>query len=124
MINDKNELLEKTLFDFTESDDPMNWIEQSDTVREVGMSKAIFTRQKTQVFQRGIIFFLLNPQPNGAGFAGVRILRNFNLSEYQNLQMNVRGQGENINYKVILRHKGLDNEPNPTYEQYFTVYHL
>lgn len=85
------------------------------------MSKAVFVKQNTKVFQRGIVFFVLNPQPNGAGFAGVRILKHFNLSSFGNISLKLRAQGENFNYKIILRHKGLNDEPNPTYEQYFNV---
>ena len=36
------------------------------------MSKAGFTLQKSRIFQRAVLFALLNPQPNGAGFAGVK----------------------------------------------------
>ena len=40
--------------------------------REPGKSKASFVLQKSRLFQRAIFFALLNPQPNGAGFAGVK----------------------------------------------------
>lgn len=98
-----------------------NWTEQSDTVRAVGRSKAVITLDKNTEFQRGVFFTLLNPQTNGAAFAGVRIPTNFNLTGYNNIDINCRGQGENKGYKVVLRHKGQDNEPYPTYEQFFTV---
>lgn len=63
----------KMLFDFTKMKALDQWVESSDTVREVGMSKASLVIQKTQVFQRAVFFTLLNPQPNGAGFAGMSI---------------------------------------------------
>ena len=49
--------------------------EYSDTVRGAGMSKATLTLQSLTkdiigVEQRAVFFALLNPQPNGAGFAG------------------------------------------------------
>lgn len=110
-----------TLFDFTKLDNVSNWTEQSDTVRTVGKSKAVITLQKTQEFQRGIFFTLLNPQPNGAGFAGVRTETHLNLTGLTNIDIDCRGQGEVEGYKVVLRHRGQDNEPHPTYEQFFTV---
>ncbi|XP_068083296.1 uncharacterized protein [Anabrus simplex] len=112
---------EKMLFDFTRLHSVDNWVEQSDTVRTVGMSKAVMVLQKTQVFQRAIFFTLLNPQPNGAGFAGVRTPVSLDLHSYKNISLLARGQGNNSGYKVVLRHKGLDEEPNPTYEQFFTA---
>ena len=67
----------KTIFNFNSEtefseEDASSWWESSDTVRTPGMSKASFVLQKSRVFQRAIFFALLNPQPNGAGFAGVK----------------------------------------------------
>uniref|UniRef100_A0A8D8UXU7 NADH:ubiquinone oxidoreductase intermediate-associated protein 30 domain-containing protein n=1 Tax=Cacopsylla melanoneura TaxID=428564 RepID=A0A8D8UXU7_9HEMI len=107
------------LFDFTKLPHLDNWTEESDTVREVGKSKAVFTLQKTRLFQRGIFFTLLNPQDNGAGFAGARTNVQLNLSQYDKLVLYGRAQGSNAGYKVVLRHNGLNDEPNPTYEQIF-----
>ena len=110
-----------TLFDFKTLKNVDNWIEISDTVRTVGKSKATLVLQQTQVFQRAVFFTLLNPQPNGAGFAGVRTLTNLNLSSLKNIEINCRGQGENEHYKVVLRHNGLHSNEDITYEQFFTV---
>lgn len=85
------------------------------------MSKAVLTLQKTQLFQRGIFFTLLNPQPNGAGFAGVRIPVNWDLSEYNNIEIKCRAQGHNEHYKLVLRHKGLAANEDISYEQTFDV---
>lgn len=112
---------ELTLFDFTTNDTTEGWTELSDTVREVGMSKATLQIQKTRVFRRAIFFTLLNPQPNGAGFAGMRKLISLNLNQYDNILLRIRAQGQNINYKIVLRHKNQNDEPHPTYEQFFTV---
>ncbi|EFN64622.1 hypothetical protein EAG_03774 [Camponotus floridanus] len=60
------------LFDFTNVQSLDDWREVSDTVRTVGKSKAVLTLQTSQLFQRAVFFTLLNPQPNGAGFAGIR----------------------------------------------------
>lgn len=85
------------------------------------MSKAVLTLQKTQLFQRGVFFTLLNPQPNGAGFAGVRMPVTWDLSEYANIEIKCRAQGNNEHYKVVLRHKGLASNDDTSYEQTFDV---
>ncbi|XP_043503480.1 uncharacterized protein LOC122525016 [Polistes fuscatus] len=108
-----------TLFDFTRMDNVDDWQEISDTVRTVGKSKATLVLQKTQIFQRAVFFTLLNPQPNGAGFAGVRTPTNLNLKDFQNIDITCRGQGKNNHYKVVLRHNGLDSNKDLTYEQFF-----
>lgn len=109
------------LFDFTTMSDLDEWTEQSDTVREVGMSKAVIVLQRTQQFQRAVVFTLLNPQPNGAGFAGVRTNTQFDLSNYSKIQVHLRGQGQNSGYKIVLRHKMQNDEPFPSWEQMFQV---
>ena len=60
------------LFDFTtcSQSDIDAWREVSDTVRKPGMSKAVLALQTTRVYQRAVMFAVINPQPNGAGFAG------------------------------------------------------
>ncbi|XP_043672444.1 uncharacterized protein LOC122631170 [Vespula pensylvanica] len=110
-----------TLFDFTRMDNMNDWQEISDTVRTVGKSKATLVLQKTQVFQRAIFFTLLNPQPNGAGFAGVRTRVNLNLTDFETIVITCRGQGKNNHYKAVLRHKGLDSNKDLSYEQFFQV---
>jgi len=109
------------LFDFTTANNVNDWVEISDTVREVGMSKAVITLQKTQLFQRAIFFTLLNPQPNGAGFAGVETRTDFNLTDYDNIEITCRAQGNNNNYKIILRDPKMSEDPHITYEQFFSV---
>ncbi|XP_066587910.1 uncharacterized protein [Prorops nasuta] len=107
------------LFDFTTVEEVDNWRELSDTVRTVGKSKAVLSLQRTEIFQRAIFFSLLNPQPNGAGFAGVRTPVNLNLSKFTNIEIKCRGQGQNSHYKVVLRHKGQNSNNDHTYEQFF-----
>ena len=41
-------------------------------MREVGKSKATLVAQQTQLFTRAVLFAVLNPQENGACFAGMR----------------------------------------------------
>lgn len=108
------------LFDFTVADaDTSGWVEMSDTRREVGMSKAVFPIQKTQVYQRAVFFALLNPQPSGAGFAGVDTEVKFNLSQCTTLDLRLRAGGEYSAFKVILYHKSEEVAVNYSYEQFF-----
>lgn len=109
------------LFDFTNVQSVDDWREVSDTVRTVGKSKAVLTLQTSQLFQRAVFFTLLNPQPNGAGFAGVRKLTNLDLSGYKNIEITCRGQGQNSHYKVSLGHRGKNSDEDLSYEQFFTV---
>ncbi|XP_026756880.2 uncharacterized protein LOC113516635 isoform X2 [Galleria mellonella] len=110
---------EKYLFDFTKNDDVEAWEEQSDTVRDVGMSKGVIVIHKNKGFRRAIFFALLNPQQNGAGFAGIRAIQTYNLQGHTKLQIRCRGQGQYNGFKVVLRHKGLNEEPSYSFEQYF-----
>ncbi|VVC92280.1 uncharacterized protein LOC126972737 isoform X1 [Leptidea sinapis] len=107
------------IFDFTKGDDVYGWTEQSDTVRSVGMSKAVFVLHENTEFRRAIFFALLNPQSNGAGFAGIRAQQFYDLTGHSKLQILCRGQGQYNGFKIVLRHKGLNDEPNYSFEQYF-----
>lgn len=109
------------LFDFTNVQSLDDWREVSDTVRTVGKSKAVLTLQTSQLFQRVVFFTLLNPQPNGAGFAGIRKPVNFDLSRFKNIEIVCRGQGQNNHYKINLKHRGQNSNEDLSYEQFFTV---
>merc|ERR1712032_1307451 len=83
--------LEKMLSDFTDpalfgEEQAASWWESSDTVRSAGMSKAVFSLQRSVRFQRAVLFAMINPQPNGAGFAGVK--SNVNFSSEVHLHVN------------------------------------
>ncbi|XP_020282950.1 uncharacterized protein LOC109854355 [Pseudomyrmex gracilis] len=109
------------LFDFTNAQSVDDWREMSDTVRTVGKSKAALTLQTSQLFQRAVFFTLLNPQSNGAGFAGVRKMTNLDLSGFKNIEITCRAQGQNNHYKICLRHRGQNSDVDFSYEQFFTV---
>lgn len=83
------------------------------------MSKATIVLHENKDFRRAILFALLNPQANGAGFAGIRAIGRYNLSGKNKLQIHCRGQGQYSGFKVVLRHKGLNEEPSYSFEQYF-----
>lgn len=109
------------LFDFTKIESVDNWFEVSDTVRRGGSSKAVLSLQKTQLFQNAIFFTVLNPlQPQHAGFAGVKTVVDLNLTEYKNISIRCKAQGQNEHYKIVLNHKGHDVNAI-TYEQFFHV---
>lgn len=106
------------------------WFESSDTVRQPGMSKATLTLQKLNkefigVDQRAIFFALLNPQPNGAGFAGMKRWLNqidftdvTTTSENQGVRLICRAQGL-THWKVIFYHNMENVDPKVTYESFF-----
>ena len=98
-----NENPSTMLFDFTVLPNLENWVESSDTVREVGMSKASLVLQITQKYQRAILFTLLNPQPTGACFAGFRSPTDFDSSKYKAVQLRLKGvKGDLWRYKILL----------------------
>ena len=108
------------LFDFTNPDsDTDGWTESSDTVRQPGKSKATLVIQDAQLFRRAIFFALLNPQPNGAGFAGVNRQTSFNLEQFSTLDLKLRAQGQFTQFKIVLRHHGQAGDSAPAYEQFF-----
>lgn len=95
-------------------------------MRTVGKSKATLVLQTTDLFQNAVFFTLLQPQPNGAGFAGVRIPVTLDLSDYRKIAIRCRSVGENSRYKIVLRHNGQISNSDTTYEHIFTVkiFHL
>ncbi|XP_050435418.1 uncharacterized protein LOC126842444 isoform X2 [Adelges cooleyi] len=112
-----------TLFDFGNVRDlSKDWSELSDTVRAEGKSKASFDVYKTSKAQSAILFTLVNPQPNGAGFCGVRTTRQqLNLNGYDYIHFVCRPKGNATRYKIVLRHNNENNEPHPSFEQQFQV---
>ncbi|XP_076058141.1 uncharacterized protein LOC143035088 [Oratosquilla oratoria] len=109
------------LYDFRSLVNLNNWEESSDTVRVPGKSKAVFELQKARTFQRAIFFALLNPQPNGAGFAGYKTAEKWDLTGYHGLEMRARRQGAITHYKVVLRDQGLGPDESYSYEYIFEM---
>lgn len=92
------------LFNFT-SGDLGSWKEISDIVRKPGMSKGVLSLQRTRVYQRAVMFAMINPQPNGAGFAGVQTTIPSSAASHASstgLRLKVRGQGQLKYWKVVL----------------------
>ena len=90
------------------------------------MSKASFTLQKSRLFQRAVFFALLNPQPNGAGFAGVKTNLSLELEqtgvEGEGLMLQLRSQGDLEVWKVVMTNSEFSGQTAPyTYEAKFRV---
>lgn len=87
-------------------------------MRQVGKSKAVLSLQETALFKRAVLFTLLNPQKNGACFAGMRKVAPLNLENYKSINLKIRGQGQFKGYKVVLRQPG----GNYSFCNFFEVY--
>ena len=112
---------QRTLFNFTTLSSLAGWTESSDgTAREAGMSTGAFKLQRTALFQRAVLFSLLNPQPSGAGFVGYYQDGHWDLSAFQRLRLRARAQGQAFNYKVFLGHHGQSIQEG-SYESYFEM---
>ncbi|XP_043190422.1 uncharacterized protein LOC122364268 [Amphibalanus amphitrite] len=114
---------ERVLWNFTVPGATVDgWTESSDgTARQAGMSTGALKLQKTARFQRAVMFSLLNPQPNGAGFVGFVTTGNWDLSQFSAIRLRARAQGENFHYKVYLKHHGEGASVGGSYESYFEM---
>jgi hypothetical protein len=100
------------------------WWESSDTVRRPGKSKAVFTTINTQMGQHAMLFVSLDPQPNGACFAGVKHKLTQPLGDATGVLLRVRAKGELAYWKVVLTVKGSPaphDSNNPTYQALFRL---
>lgn len=66
------------------------------------------------------MFSMLNPQPNGAGFVGFGNHDGWDLSRFSGIELRVRGQGDNLIYKVNFKHKG-QGDGTVSYEAFYEV---
>ena len=107
--------------DFTTMENVDSWYEQSDTVRVPGKSKASLVLQKTQIFQRGIFFVLLNPQLDGSCFAMMKIDGNFDLSGYKGFQLLFKSQSASLQKWKISMETNASKDRFSNYEQQFEV---
>ena len=89
------------------------------------MSKAAFTLQKSRLFQRAVFFALLNPQPNGAGFAGIKTNLTLDLDKTgvaEGLLLQLGAQGNLEFWKVVMTNSEFSGQTAPyTYEAKFRV---
>lgn len=114
---------DRVLWNFTAAGaNVSDWTESSDgTARAAGMSTGAFKLQKTARFQRAVLFSLLNPQPNGAGFVGFYAEGHWDLSQFKAIKLRARAQGENYRYKVYLKQHGDSSAGGGAYEAYFEM---
>ena len=110
------------LFDFRTLNTVEDWYEVSDTVRTQGSSKANIVLQKTQIFQRAIFFSLLNPLPNGACFAGMKVRKEeFDFTGYSGLLMQCRAQSKNQNSWELVLETNSSNDRFSSYSAFLQV---
>ena len=117
--NDEGPLV---LFNFNQQDDVADWVEISDTTRSVGKSKAVMTIVESEAVRRAIFFALLNPQPDGACFAGMRKFYDApqDWSEYVYIVLNkARNQGENTQYKFVVQDNSSLSNSSLVFEGFF-----
>lgn len=110
------------LYNFTADSSIDTFTECSDTVRSVGMSKAVFSLIESETVRHAVLLTLLNPQPDGACFAGVntRISQNINnWANYAAISINIRGQGQYSDFKVVLQDYKSETNSSLAFEQHF-----
>lgn len=98
-------------------------MENSDTKKSAGSSKAAFVIQKSKLRQRAILFTVLNPNSdgkNGTCFAGFSCNLNSDLSSFTHIAIKCRGQGVNAKYKMLLNHDNIGKDAI-VYGQIFSV---
>ncbi|KAK4469788.1 hypothetical protein MN116_007304 [Schistosoma mekongi] len=116
-----NKPIGSILFNFTDPQIKLDkWIEVSDTVREEGRSKAVLVPHIAFNYRSAIFFYLLNPQPNGACFAGVDyLLDNWDLSQYKGISIDLHRQGGVSSFKLIFYDNCSDIFICQSYESFF-----
>ncbi|CAH8530255.1 unnamed protein product [Schistosoma turkestanicum] len=116
-----NQPTSSLLFNFTDSQTTLEkWIEVSDTVRPEGRSKATLVQHIGFNYRSALFFYLLNPQPSGACFAGVDyVLDTWNLSNYTGIMIDLHRQGQNSNFKLIFYGDCSEIFTCPSYESFF-----
>lgn len=107
------------LFSFTNTSDLSNWEEFSDTIWQVGLSRAKFGYLNSI---DGTVHFetMLIPQPNGACFCSYRTHVRFNLEGCDYIDFVCIAQGCAKVYKIILGHED-EKYSNILFEQNFFV---
>ncbi|VDP50968.1 unnamed protein product [Schistosoma curassoni] len=79
-----------------------NWIGVSDTFRVERWSIAGLKRRIVYNNQSAILYYQINSQPDGSGFAGVHYkLNNWNLSNFTGVIIEIRTHGRNPKLKLI-----------------------
>jgi hypothetical protein len=110
------------LFDFTQpvADSVASFKEVSDTARAVGMSKAVISIVESETVRHAVFMTLLNPQSDGACFAGVESdLSTSDWSAFQQMELNFRAQGQYDIFKVVLQDEESSTNSSLAFENLF-----
>ncbi|CAH8531301.1 hypothetical protein MS3_00007092 [Schistosoma haematobium] len=107
-----------TLFNFTEHGTSL--FEVSDTFGVEGRSIAALVPHTAYNNQSAILYYKINPQPDGSGFAGVHHkFNNWNLSNYTGVIIEIRTHGRNPNMKLIFYGNCSEILTCQSYESFF-----
>ncbi|RTG82322.1 uncharacterized protein DC041_0011970, partial [Schistosoma bovis] len=111
-----------TLFNFTDPESSLfvDWIGVSDTFGAGGPSIAVLVRHTVYNNQSAILYYEINPQPDGSSFAGVHYkLNNWNLSNYTGVIIAIRTHHRNPNMKLIFYGNCSELLTCQSYESFF-----
>ncbi|CAH8522294.1 unnamed protein product [Schistosoma guineensis] len=107
-----------TLFNFSAHGTSL--FEVSDTFRVEGRSIAALVPHTAYNNQSAVFFYLLNPQPDGSGFAGFHHkFNNWNLSNYTGVIIEIHTHGRNPNMKLIFYGNCSEIHTCHSYESFF-----
>nr|CAI5837057.1 unnamed protein product [Callosobruchus analis] len=82
-----------------------------------GVSKAVLVPHNGIDSNRAILFTLLEPQSDGAAFAGVRRVDNFDFTGHQEISLKLRNWGAYTGYQLVLKNSQESN--TVSYASYF-----
>ncbi|VDO90496.1 unnamed protein product [Schistosoma curassoni] len=107
-----------TLFNFLEQGTSL--FEVSDTFRVEGRSIAALVPHTACNYQSAILYYVINPQPDVSGFAGVHHkFNNWNLSNYTGVIIEIRTHDRNPNMKLIFYGNCSEIRNCQSYESFF-----
>ncbi|VEN46043.1 unnamed protein product [Callosobruchus maculatus] len=82
-----------------------------------GVSKAVLVPHNGPNSKGAVLFTLLEPQTDGAAFAGVRRVANFDFSGHQEIRLRLKNRGEYTGYQLVLKNSQEAN--TVSYANYF-----
>ncbi|CAH8508085.1 unnamed protein product [Schistosoma mattheei] len=107
-----------TLFNFSEHGTSL--FEVSDTFRVEGRSIAALVPHTAYNNQSAILYYEINPQPDGSGFAGIDYkLDTWDLSNYTGVIIEIHTHGRNPNMKLIFYGNCSEIRNCHSYESFF-----
>lgn len=91
------------------------------TERKAGLSNATITFQNSHDDKSHILYVHLQPQPNGACFAGFKIQQPFDLSSFAKLIITLQNLSENKSYYQLVLNTEDSQEKGYDYQKPFTL---